>query len=231
MTTSDAPAVPLSRRERYRQQTCSEIKDAARRQIADSGGAGSLSLNALAKSLGMAGPSLYRYFESRDALLTALLVDAYSDLAATADAAIAVGAPAAEQFRAYAAAYRRWALDHPELYELLFGTPAPGYAAPPSATGPAAARSLQALVALLGRVRSDAGTATPAPPGLRPTDRWSALLAEVPDADPVAFVTAVRAWTRLHGAISLELRGHTPHVLADPDALYAAEVEDLLRLS
>lgn len=228
--TAEELAVPLSRRERFRRQTCEEIKDAARQQIADAGGAGSLSLNALAKTVGMAGPSLYRYYDSRDDLLTALLVDAFSDLADTGDRAVASTTDPTEQFRAYATTYRRWALTYPELYELLFGTPVPGYVAPMSVTGPAAARPLQTLTAILGAVRSRT-LDTPgvgAVPDIRPTQRWVTLLDETPGADVAGFATAVRTWTRLHGAISLELRGHTPHVVADPEAYFAAEVEDLL---
>lgn len=229
MTAADA--VPLTRRERYRQQTHAEIKDAARTQIAEAGGAGSLSLNALAKSLGMAGPSLYRYFDSRDALLTALLVDAFADLAESADRAVPAGAAPDEQLRAHVGAYRRWALDHPELYELLFGTPVPGYAAPMDATGPAAARPLQTLAGIFGRLRGERAAGVMDDPGdlLTPSDRWADLLDEVPGADRAAFTAAVCAWTRLHGAISLELRGHTQHVVADADALYAREVDDLVR--
>lgn len=229
MATPDAPAAPPNRRERYRRQTRSEIKDAARGQIAAAGGAGSLSLNALARSLGMAGPSLYRYFDSRDALLTELLVDAFADLADTVERAVAGARTPVEQFRAYGAAYRRWVLENPELYELLFGTPVPGYAAPLPDTGPAAARALQALITAVGRIRAEAGAPEPPAAALDPADRWADLLAGPPGVDRAAFGFAVRAWTRLHGAMSLEVHGHTPQVVADPAALYAAEVDDLVR--
>lgn len=221
----DAP--PQPRRERYRAQTVADIKDAARRRIAE-GGAGALSLNALAKSLGMAGPSLYRYFASRDALLTELVADAFTELADALDDA-AAGEPDGErQLRAYAAAYRSWGLERRELWELLYGTPVPGFVPSLEQTGDAAGRSLAALAGIIARVRAESGTTTEAAPQLRPDERWSAKLTAEPRIDRTAFVLAVRAWARVHGLLSLELHGHTPEIVADPAALYAAEVDDIV---
>ncbi len=228
MTPATTADPPLSRRERYRAQTCAEIKEEARRQIAEAGGAGSLSLNALARSLGMAGPSLYRYFASRDALLTELLVDAFTEQSIAIEGAVGEHTSPEQQLRAYAAAYREWALTHPGLYELLYGTPVPGFVASLEDTGSAAAHALAALAGVIGRLRSESGASAPAPAALRPNVRWSALLAEVPHADRTAFVLAVRAWTRLHGILSLEMHAHTTQILDDPEALYAAEVDDVI---
>ena len=63
-------------RERARAELTQEIKDEARRQLASSG-ADALSLRAVARELGMVSSALYRYFPSRDDLLTALIMDAY----------------------------------------------------------------------------------------------------------------------------------------------------------
>ncbi|MEU2631024.1 helix-turn-helix domain-containing protein, partial [Kitasatospora sp. NPDC007106] len=100
-------------RERAREELTREIKQEARRQLA-SEGAQRLSLRAVARELGMASSAIYRYFPSRDELLTALIVDAYTDLADTADAALAA-APAAPRarWRALCGAVRDWALAHP----------------------------------------------------------------------------------------------------------------------
>ncbi|WP_051370376.1 TetR/AcrR family transcriptional regulator [Streptomyces sp. 142MFCol3.1] len=67
-------------RDRFRAQVRQEVKTAALAQLAE-GGPEALSLNAVAKQLGMTGPALYRYFANRDSLLTELVVDAYGDLA------------------------------------------------------------------------------------------------------------------------------------------------------
>src|ERR1700729_111876 len=77
------PAAPraATARERARAELTREIKEEARRQLAASG-AGGLSLRAVARELGMVSSALYRYYPSRDDLLTALIIDAYDALGA-----------------------------------------------------------------------------------------------------------------------------------------------------
>jgi AcrR family transcriptional regulator len=105
-------------RDRFRAQMRQEVKEAALRQLAE-GGPGALSINAIAKELGVSGPALYRYFAGRDALLTELILDAYADLTAALTAAARLPPD-------LAAAYRSWATAHPHRYRLLFGAPVPG---------------------------------------------------------------------------------------------------------
>ncbi len=62
MGVRDEAAVP-TRRERQRQETLAEIKARAMGQVAE-GGAGSVSLNAIARAMGMSPAALYRYFAS-----------------------------------------------------------------------------------------------------------------------------------------------------------------------
>jgi len=101
-------------RDRFRAQMRQEVKEAALRQLAD-GGTEALSMNAIARELGVSGPALYRYFTGREALLTELILDAHADLTATLTAA--GGLPE------LALAYRSWATSHPHRYRLLFGAP------------------------------------------------------------------------------------------------------------
>ena len=116
-------------RERYRAQVRTEIKQHAWQQIATAG-ASALSLNAIAKQMGMSGPALYRYFAGRDELITELITDAYRSLAGIFRAAAASGADLA----ALAHALRGWALEDPQRYFLVYGTPIPGYHAPDDVT-------------------------------------------------------------------------------------------------
>src|SRR5262245_34010715 len=106
--------ITASPRERYRTQVRTEIKQHAWEQIATAG-ASALSLNAIAKQMGMSGPALYRYFAGRDELITELIRDAYRSLADTFQAAAADGAGLAD----LAHALRRWALDDPQRYLLI----------------------------------------------------------------------------------------------------------------
>jgi AcrR family transcriptional regulator len=91
------------------------VKRVALTQLA-AGGPSAVALNAIARELGVSGPALYRYFKNRDALLTALVKDAYDDLAEALSGADSL-----------AHAYRAWALAQPHRYRLLFAAPFPGY--------------------------------------------------------------------------------------------------------
>src|SRR5216684_2481572 len=121
---------PLTMRERYRAQVRGEVKQAALSQLAESGPAG-LSVSAIGKQLGVSGPALYRYFASRDDLLTELVIDAYHDLANSLKAATSrvPNDNPRGRFETLARAYRRWALAEPHRYRLLFGPPLPGFEA------------------------------------------------------------------------------------------------------
>ena len=125
-------------RDRFRAQMVDEIKQIALRQLAE-GGAQALSVNAIAKELGVSGPALYRYFANRDALLTELILDAYADLSAALRAADPGLRPLAD-------AYRSWATANPHRYRLLFASPLPGYQAHDDRLVAAAERSMDILL-------------------------------------------------------------------------------------
>ncbi|MFD8980180.1 TetR/AcrR family transcriptional regulator [Streptomyces sp. NPDC059564] len=221
MPTTDSTTTP---RERYRQQIRAEVKEKAWQQIAGSG-ASALSLNAIAKQMGLSGPALYRYFANRDELITELIRDAYRSLA---DAFGAVGdaGPGPARLSELARVLRRWALEDPHRYFLVYGTPVPGYHAPQDITEIAS----EMMSALL-----DACVA--ASPDPAPGDHVRAFADHLadhrawaaghPDASPAALRLALSFWTRLHGALSLELAGHFTGMGLDPALLYTAEVEAL----
>lgn len=214
-----------TRRERIRAQTRDEAKAVALRQIAVAGPQ-SLSLNAIGKELGMTGPALYRYFTGRDDLLTELISDAYHDLADAimAAAAAAAGARAPDRVRSLARAYRAWALAQPHRYLLLFGTPVPGYQAPPH-TIEAATRTLRAFLEPIEELSAGAGypelerQLAAGLAGRNPHAPWSGASLRL----------GVTGWTRMHGVVSLEVEGHFGPMGFDPGLLFDAEVEELIR--
>jgi AcrR family transcriptional regulator len=213
-----------TRRERLRAQTRDEAKAAALRQIA-AAGPQALSLNAIGKELGMSGPALYRYFAGRDELLTELISDAYHDLADAVEAADKPHAGPADRIRALARAYRAWALAQPHRYLLLFGTPVPGYQAPPH-TVEAATRTLSAFMAPVAELAQGRRGAT------RLEKQLAAGLAGRP-GNPGwtgrALRLGVTGWTRMHGVLSLEVEGQFTLMGFDPALLFEAEIEDLIR--
>ncbi|MFG2234054.1 TetR/AcrR family transcriptional regulator [Streptomyces sp. NPDC048723] len=208
-------------RERYRQQVREEVKEKAWQQIAGSG-ASALSLNAIAKQMGMSGPALYRYFANRDELITELIRDAYRSLAdvfIAADSDEGAGRPG---LAGLAHVLRRWALADPHRYFLVYGTPVPGYHAPPDVT---------AIASELMSVLLDACAATPdAEPHafeghLAAHRAWAG---SHPDAPPSALRLALTFWSRLHGVLSLELAGHFTGMDLDPALFFQAEVDRLV---
>ncbi|RSS94569.1 TetR/AcrR family transcriptional regulator [Streptomyces sp. WAC02707] len=204
-------------RERYRAQVRAEIKEHAREQIATAG-ASALSLNAIAKRMGMSGPALYRYFAGRDELITELVRDAYRSLADTFRAAAGSGADLA----GLAHTMRSWALADPQRYFLVFGTPVPGYHAPADVTQIAAETMAVILDACAGPA-DEGGGSTAFEAHLDGHRQW----AGGHPAPPAALHRALSFWTRLHGVLSLELAGHFAGMGFDPALLFAAELDDL----
>jgi AcrR family transcriptional regulator len=225
-----APSAPRTARERVRRELTREIKETALAQLA-SGGGTALSLRRIAREMGMASSALFRYFPNRDALLTALIIDSYSSLAQAAEAAEArvhegsVG----DRWMAICHGVRDWALAHPHEYALIFGSPIPGYAAPPGTVAPASRVPLL-LGDLLGDLVNDRScdpNAHPEPPEevQRALDPVRSLLpAGVPSE---LAVRGLMAWTYLFGAVSFEVFGHRHNVIADYEVFFGHEVRRL----
>jgi AcrR family transcriptional regulator len=237
--TSTPVSAPRTARERVREEMTAEILAVAGAHVARDGAA-ALSLRSIARDLGMAPSALYRYFDGRDALLTALILTAYETLAAEAEraadqaetgAAGQQGGPAhdAERFRAVPIALRQWALEHPHQWGLIFGTPVPGYQAPEATVEPyarVAAALVRPLVAAeeAGRLRRREDR--PVPEGLRAAVRpvSEGLLPGMPVEE---VVLVVQAWTTLIGIISLEVFGHWRNTILEPEVLFADSIDRL----
>jgi AcrR family transcriptional regulator len=225
----DSVAGPPTRRERQRQQTLAEIKTRAVDQVA-AGGAESVSLNAIARAMGMSPAALYRYFASRDALLAELVADAYGSLADALQAAAghaggAAGTAGTEQLAAVAHAYRDWALAHPNSYRLIFQTQSgSGLDLEPERTVAAAQRSMDVILGALGA----AAGAELGPELAGQVEAWGQR-SQVPDLTAGQRYLGLLTWTRLHGLISLELGQHLTATGVDPALLYEAEVRALVR--
>ena len=220
-----------SARERVRAELTAEITDAARRQLAEVGAA-ALSLRAVAREVGMVSSAVYRYFPSRDDLLTRLIIDGYDDLGAAAEAADAPSAPALERWLTVCRAVRSWALAHPHEYALLYGSPVPGYQAPKD-TVPAASR----VGVVFGRILGEAARAGLLPDGTGERDRGlvsddalAVLGGEHPALDETVRVRALLAWSALFGTISFELFGHFVGSVEDGDRYFDRVMTELAAL-
>lgn len=213
-------SAPRTARQRARDELTREILAAARSQLAEVG-ASALSLRAVARELDMASSAIYRYFSSRDELLTALIIESYDELGAAAEDGDDPGAEPEERWMKTWRAVRRWALDNRHEFALLYGTPVPGYAAPEETTGPAGRMAMS-----LGRIAADAKAAgalsLPNAPVCPPEalEEWTTGF--VPGAEFTVDEVArlVQAWNRVIGVLSFELHGHFTNVTADDEAFF-----------
>jgi AcrR family transcriptional regulator len=229
-----AASAPRSARERVREEMTAEILAVADAHVARDGAA-AISLRSIARDLGMAPSALYRYFDGRDALLSALILSAYEALADEAEraadeaegAAETGGGDSAGRWLAVPRAMRLWALERPQQWGLIFGTPIPGYHAPEDTIEPYT-RMAAALVRPLlaadegGRLRPDENRA-PVTDQLRSavTPVTEGLL---PGMSGETVVSVLQAFTAIIGAISLEVFGHWRNTVLEPGLLFDATV-------
>jgi AcrR family transcriptional regulator len=219
MTASASSSV----RAAARAEMTDRIKQAARRHLAVDGP--NLSLRAVARELGVVSSAVYRYFASRDELLTALIIDAYDSMGQAAEQAEALVArrDLAGRWLALGRGIRAWAKASPHEYALLYGSPVPGYAAPRDTIGPAS-RPVQVIFAIL-RGAAERGTPTAArSPRLPPAVRADLeRLRSEPGFGGVPTALLARgmtAWAQLFGTLSFELFGRLTNAVDDYDAYF-----------
>jgi AcrR family transcriptional regulator len=129
----------LDRRQRRRQETIEEVLDVAAVLMREQGVAG-LSIGEVARRMGIRPPSLYVYFDSKNALYDALfergaklIADALQAFGEQLDDSL----PLEESLLASANAFIKWAVEHPEYTQLLFWRPVPGFSPSERAYAPA----------------------------------------------------------------------------------------------
>jgi AcrR family transcriptional regulator len=231
-------AAMTTARDRRREDVTARVLQIGRQHLAEHGAAG-LSLRAVTRDLGMVSSAVYRYVANRDELLTLLLVDAYG---AQADAVAAAVESAADQrwsdrLLAAAHAFRAWAVAEPSRYALLYGSPVPGYAAPPEVTIEPGTRVIGILLGLVaeGVTRGDV------PDRPAPHDPPEPLAGDLRVAGeqvglaghPAVLSRALLLWATVVGGTSLEVFGqYGADTFRDPRQAYDQQVRmalDVLR--
>ena len=221
------PVASGTSRGRFRRQVRDDVKEVALRQL-QVGGAQAVSVNAIAKELGVSGPALYRYFSSRDELLAELITDAYHDLARAMGTAVADQQLSPDQrLWELARAYRAWAVGQPHRYRLLFRAPLPGYDPYTAQLVAAAHRSMEVLLALMKDLPAPSRAPASEALGVQ-FDRW-VQARELEDVDSSLARRAVSVWARMHGLVSLEIDGNFASMGLDGESFYAAELQELGR--
>jgi AcrR family transcriptional regulator len=207
-----------SRRKQTHEATRDEIKSIAWKAVVD-GGPQALSLGVIARELGVTTPALYRYFKSRNDLLSELIGEAYSDIATELENAIEDKEPDdyPRRFRALFTSYRNWALSNPQKYFLMFGVPSPDFVLLPDA-GKQADHSFLLLLEELYSADQD-GKIDYSSTKIEYTPALKARLLAVKHqnriySEKVTYL-ALEAWSFIHGLVSLEISGGYALILGD----------------
>jgi AcrR family transcriptional regulator len=221
-----------SRRQRQRDATREEIKQVAR-QLMHNQGTAALSLHAIAHAMDLTSPALYRYFATRDDLVTALILDAYQaqlDALIAASETVSLTDPCG-RLLATILAYREWALEHPVDYALLAGNPVPGYVPPHAIIGEAARRGMDFLMNLVQSTLQQS-TAIPAEIILSPalTAMLESLCQERGYAMPLSIVYLVLVgWGEAQGLVLQEVFHQIQPLISDPGELYRHQARSWVR--
>jgi AcrR family transcriptional regulator len=215
-----------------RAELTEEIKQTARRHLAADGA--NLSLRAVARDLGMVSSAVYRYFPSRDDLLTALIIDAYNALGEAVERAAAAGEreDLLGRWLTVGHAVRTWALERPHEYALIYGSPVPGYAAPADTVGPASRPLVVMAGILVDGVASGAlpRTGGPLPPAMR--REAARLRATVGNGVPGDLIArGLIAWTALFGAVTFEIFGRLEGMVENTKAWFDYQLREMARFT
>ena len=212
----------------------SQIKTAARQQMAQHGTAG-ITLRGIARELGITAPAIYNYFPRLDDLVTALIVDAFTALADAIEAAEAgtPGETCGPKILAMCLAYRQWAVEHAVDFQLIYGNPIPGYVAPAEITVPLARRPFDGLARLFLEAYQTGELVVPTeyePVPASITAHFATWLPEAGYDFPDALLCLLMSgWARIHGMVMLELFEHLGPVVGDSAAFYRYELGAFLQ--
>jgi AcrR family transcriptional regulator len=225
-------------RQRRRREAIDAIKRAARAQIAENG-AGNLSLGAIARALGMTPPALYRYFHNRDALVSALMIDAYDSMGEALETATLKipGDDYTGQFHAIMRAYRQWAVDFPEDYALMSGLPTSSVEMSPEQNTvfqQVVLRSMKVMVQVLHAAYKARHLNVPTlyenpPSGLQGALMWMQMAMQNQSIPLGILAIALTTWIRADGLVWQELHGHLPKILFGNGDFYEMETKILMQ--
>lgn len=200
------------------------IKAAAWRMISEQGAA-SLSLRAIARELSITAPAIYNYFPRRADLISALTGDADKEMS---DFLTDAHSPHLEddaniQLRVVCQAYRRWAIENPRRYPLIFTSHA-------EKNKPGAPRSLSILISIMdsaqktGKIKKESNPVLPA--GLyQPMHQWKQTF--VVEDESVLYLATV-IWSRVHGLVMNELGNQYPPFIKDPGEFFRFEIKNMI---
>lgn len=202
-----------------------QIKHVARLCLANDG-ASALSLREIARQMGESSSALYRYFPNRDALITALIIDAYNDLGSAAEKAwrVTQSKTPIDQFLAVSRAIRSWSVAHKYEFALIFGSPIPNYAAPESTIAPAA--RIPTVLANIARSGKPSASNF-GPVSLRPRVLDVGVKDLLPGMNSDQMARCLMAWSSIFGLLSFELFGHFVKSVAQSESYFLSAIYEI----
>lgn len=162
---------PKERRRRNREEMISNILDAAR-HVMRRHGVAALNLNEVARLVGIRTQSLYEYFPNKAAIYDALFLMGVRLYREQVDRVMQAHGPGWERMRAGFESYMTFAQENPDLYQLVFERPVPGFV-PSDATMEESRRLLTAGAEALAEIVSAELLA----PGLAPPQAMDLFIA------------------------------------------------------
>lgn len=126
METDDSVQTAAERRQQYRQAITEDILSIAR-EMMQKDGVAALSFNAIARRLGMKPPSLYTYFDSKNAIYDELFRRGFEEFGRWMKERPHRDGPLRENLASTMKMYMRFAQENPDLYQLMFQRPVPGF--------------------------------------------------------------------------------------------------------
>lgn len=229
----DAPPASSNRRRRRWEATRAEIRSIGRGLLAEKGPA-AVTINAIARRMGVSGPALYRYFPSQGALIEALREDFFDELTARMReaAARAPALPAGASLLATCRALRQWTVAHPAEFCWLFANPlgrAGTTKRPGGREGPQEAfgRVFLEQVAGIWKARRFPVPATEDLPAAQ-GEQLRAFSARIGERlPPEAAHVYLTAWTRLYGLLCMEVFGQIDFAYDDVGPVYEECLKEL----
>ena len=136
--TKSIPTIK-QRRRRHREAIIEDILTVAR-QMMRKDGVAALSFNAIARSLGMQPPSLYTYFDSKNAIYDTLFRRGFLEFGRWMDERPHQDGPLRDNLQSVMHTYMRFAQENPDLYQLMFQRPVPDFVPSPESMAVSLAR-------------------------------------------------------------------------------------------
>ncbi|MEU1983053.1 TetR/AcrR family transcriptional regulator [Nocardia sp. NPDC019395] len=220
------------RRERLRKATLKEIHEAVRTLLVEQGAA-AVTINAVAREVGMSGPALYHYYAGHDALVGAVTADFFDELASAMEHVrdARADAPVGERILAVCRAMRTWAITHPAEFGWIFAAPiTPLNRQPDAERHRAGQRFERVLLDLTVELWQTSPFPVPDPAEL-PSSLREQLITYSASIDnrlpPEAAHVFLSSWIRLYGLLCMEVLHQLDFAYSDLEPVYEECLRDL----